>query len=208
MVGCECRKFLKTMMIKTRLYFTALVFIVLAATAHAQDPRVLTNQVGYESNKPKRAVVLTSHQLKLTSFDLVDETTGKSVYHGKPVYSGPVDKWKHWQFWTINFTPYTAAGTYRLRVNGPEGPASSWPFIIGSAAPAYSTRQIITCPYPHRPATPMPHPPHPQRPQAPTASTSTAAGTTPPATTAYTSLISLFHPISTPSRSRWSSTAS
>jgi hypothetical protein len=97
-----------------------------------QPPRVLTNQVGYESDKPKRAVVLTTHHLSLTSFDLVDETTGKSVYHGKPVYSGPVDKWKHWQFWTINFTPYTAAGTYRLRVNGPEGPASSWSFIIGS----------------------------------------------------------------------------
>jgi hypothetical protein len=131
------------MMIKTRPYITALFFVVLAATAHAQPgqvrssspleaPRVLTNQVGYESDKPKRAVVLTTHHLSLTSFDLVDETTGKSVYHGKPIYSGPVDKWKHWQFWTINFTPYTAAGTYRLRVNGPEGPSASWPFIIGS----------------------------------------------------------------------------
>ena len=139
---------------KTRLYITALFFVVVAASAHAQPgqarpataqvshplpsqtaqtgPRVLTNQVGYESGKPKNAVVLTTHHLSLTSFDLVDETTGKSVYHGKPVYSGPVDKWKQWQFWTINFTPYTAAGTYRLRVNGPEGPATSWPFIIGS----------------------------------------------------------------------------
>src|SRR3984957_9876083 len=138
-------------MMKTKAYFTVLFFVGLAATAHAQPgqvrpasppeaplaltgqaPRVLTNQVGYESDKPKRAVVLTTRHPSLTSFDLVDETTGKSVYHGKPVYSGPVDKWKHWQFWTINFTPYTAAGTYRLRVNGPEGASSSWPFIIGS----------------------------------------------------------------------------
>jgi|GEM_PF-28070 thiol-disulfide isomerase/thioredoxin len=119
-------------MIKTQPYFAALFFVVLTALAHAQPPRVLTNQVGYESDKPKRVVLLTTHRLSLSSFDLVDETTGKSVYHGKPVYSGPVDKWKHWQFWTINFTPYTAAGTYRLRVNGPEGAATSWPFIIGS----------------------------------------------------------------------------
>src|SRR6202012_5185008 len=42
--------------------------------------------------------------------------------------SGAVGKWQHRQFWTIDFTPYTAAGTYRLRVNG----ATSWPFIIGN----------------------------------------------------------------------------
>jgi thiol-disulfide isomerase/thioredoxin len=116
---------------------------MLTATAHAQAPRVLTNQVGYEHDKPKRAVVLAVTHLALSSFDLIDETTGKSVYHGKPMYSGAVDKWKNWQFWTINFTPYTAAGTYRLRVNGPVGPVTSWPFIIGTNVLEKSTLSDI-----------------------------------------------------------------
>jgi thiol-disulfide isomerase/thioredoxin len=126
-----------------RPYFAVLFFLMLTATAHAQSPRVLTNQVGYEYDKPKRAVVLAVTHLALSSFDLIDETTGKSVYHGKPMYSGAVDKWKNWQFWTINFTPYTAAGTYRLRVNGPVGPVTSWPFIIGTNVLEKSTLSDI-----------------------------------------------------------------
>lgn len=98
------------------------------------DLRVLTNQVGYEYNKPKRAIILSTRRLDLSTFELVDETTGRPVYRGKPVFSGPVDKWKHWQFWTIDFTPYTTAGAYRLRTTGPEGrTATSWPFIIGAS---------------------------------------------------------------------------
>ena len=83
-------------MIMIRPYITALFFVVLVATAQAQPgqarsashpeaprtlvnpaPRVLTNQVGYESDKPKHAVVLSTTRLSLSSFDLVDETTGK-----------------------------------------------------------------------------------------------------------------------------------
>ncbi len=135
-------------MIKHSLYTILFVLFVPAAlrsqpgsvpaarpATDAQPLRVLTNQVGYEDSKPKHAVVIAGNRLPLSSFDLVDETTGKTVYQGKPVYSGPVDKWKHWQFWTIDFTPYTAAGTYRLRVFGGAAPgasATSWPFIIGS----------------------------------------------------------------------------
>ena len=49
---------------------------------------------------------------------VIDDSTGKVVYKGQPKYSGPVDKWKHWQFWNIDFTPYTAAGMFRLRYRG------------------------------------------------------------------------------------------
>jgi peroxiredoxin len=100
--------------------------------ADAQSFRVLTNQVGYESSKPKRAVVVSTRHLPLAFFELIDDSTGRPVYRGQPVYSGPVDKWKDWQFWTIDFTPYTAAGTYRLRVFGPGHTSTSWPFIIGA----------------------------------------------------------------------------
>jgi peroxiredoxin len=102
-------------------------------SAHTQDltPRVLTNQVGYETNKPKRAVFIATHQFPPLVFALIDETTGRPVYHGKAVYSGPVDKWKNWLFWTIDFTSFNIAGTYRLTIPAP-GATSSEPFIIGT----------------------------------------------------------------------------
>ena len=121
-------------MIKHSLY-TILFVLLLPSLAWAQPPRVLTNQVGYEGSKPKRAVVVTKSHVPLSSFQLIDDSTGSTVYQGKPVYSGPVGKWKQWKFWTIDFTPYTAAGTYRLRVFGAAtsgSSATSWPFIIGS----------------------------------------------------------------------------
>ena len=106
--------------------------LLLPAALKAQSLRVLTNQVGYESDKPKRAVVVATRHLPLAFFELIDDSTGKPVYRGKIAYSGPVDKWKDWQFWTIDFTPCTAAGSYRLRAFGPGHTATSWPFIIGA----------------------------------------------------------------------------
>ena len=93
-------------------------------------PRVLTNQVGYETHKPKRAVFMATRQYPPLVFALVDETTGRPVYHGKAVYTGPVDQWKNRLFWTIDFTAYTTPGTYRLTISAP-GATSSEPFIIG-----------------------------------------------------------------------------
>ncbi|GGB03970.1 redoxin family protein [Puia dinghuensis] len=112
-----------------RSFFVLL--LLFPAFLRAQSLRVLTNQVGYEHNKAKRALVMADTRIPLTSFQLIDDTTGKPVYTGKPVFSGPVSKWKHWQLWTIDFTSYSAAGTYRLRVEGAGHGATSYPFLIG-----------------------------------------------------------------------------
>src|SRR5258708_25954462 len=92
--------------------------------------RVLTNQVGYEDNKAKRAVILIGSPLTIPSFALIEEGTGKTVYQGKPIFSGPVDKWKHWLFWTMDFSAFTTAGTLRLRVSLPGDKASYPSFLI------------------------------------------------------------------------------
>jgi peroxiredoxin len=110
------------------------------SSVRTQDllPRVLTNQVGYETNKPKRAVVIATHRFPSLVFALIDETTGQPVYHGKAIYIGSVDKWKNWLFWTVDFTDFTAPGTYRLKISAPgattpaPGASSSEPFIIGA----------------------------------------------------------------------------
>ena len=108
------------------------LFLLMApAVLQAQQLRVLINQVGYESDKAKHAVVMADRKVDLPAFYLIDDSTGRIVYHGKAIFAGPVDHWKNWQFWTIDFSPYAAAGVYRLRVTGAGSTAMSESFIIG-----------------------------------------------------------------------------
>ena len=112
------------------MFRIAIFFVIgLPSLLRAQSPaiRILTNQVGYESSKSKRAVIEAEAKLTLPAFQLINDSTGKVVYTGKTSFSGPVDKWKRWLFWTIDFSPYTTTGVYRLKV----GAASSHPFSIG-----------------------------------------------------------------------------
>jgi peroxiredoxin len=94
--------------------------------------KILTNQVGYESGGPKRAVVEAQSHLSINTWQLINDSTGKVVFQGQAKYSGPVDQWKNWQFWTIDFSKWTEAGVYRLRVQ-PVGSGSitSYPFRVG-----------------------------------------------------------------------------
>jgi hypothetical protein len=106
---------------------------------HAQSVKVVTNHVGYENEKAKHAIIVTDHKLNITTFILVDTKTGKTVYTSKPVFSGPVDKWKNWQFWTVDFSPFTTDGTYKLQIDLPSGSVSSYPFLIGKNVLEQST---------------------------------------------------------------------
>ncbi len=106
---------------------------------HAQSVKVVTNHVGYEDDKTKHAIIVTDHKLNLTTFSLIDVKTGKTVYTSKPVFSGPVDKWKNWQFWTIDFSPFTTDGTYKIQIDLPDGAVSSYPFLIGKNVLEQST---------------------------------------------------------------------
>jgi hypothetical protein len=97
---------------------------------HAQSVKVVTNHVGYEDDKAKHAIIVTDHKLNITTISLIDVKTGKTVYSNKPIFSGPVDKWKNWQFWTIDFSPFTTDGTYKLQIDLPGRSVSSYPFLI------------------------------------------------------------------------------
>jgi len=97
----------------------------------AQSVKIVTNHVGYEDNKAKHAVIVSDHQLNLASFNIIDANTGKVVFTGKPAFSGPVDKWKNWQFWTIDFTDYNTDGNYKIQIHLSDGTVSSYPFTIG-----------------------------------------------------------------------------
>jgi peroxiredoxin len=107
------------------------LLIVSPVLLRAQSLHVLTNHVGYEATKAKRAVVMADGKQNLNAFYLIDDSTGRVVYHGRPVYSGPVDKWKNRLFWTLDFSAYTIPGVYRLRVTGASPGTISAPFSIG-----------------------------------------------------------------------------
>ncbi len=111
--------------------FTTLLVVSASTATWGQAVRVLTNQVGYEQNQPKQAVVMADKQVPMTAFQLVDSKTGAVVYTGIPTYHGPVDRWKMGVFWTIDFSPFTAEGTYQLRVATKNDPVVSHPFQIG-----------------------------------------------------------------------------
>jgi hypothetical protein len=106
--------------------------ILFSLSLRAQTVRILTNQVGYEQDKAKRAIVQSAVRLEITGFRLVDDSTDKPVYSGKVTYSGPVGKWKNWKFWTLDFTAFTRPGTYRLVASTDRADvARSYPFVIG-----------------------------------------------------------------------------
>ncbi len=111
----------------------ALIFLfLLPALLRAQSLRILTNHVGYETSKAKRAVVMAEDKQNLNAFYLIDDSTGRVVYHGNPVYTGPVDHWNNRRFWTIDFSACKTPGVYRLRVTGASPGTLSEPFIIGN----------------------------------------------------------------------------
>jgi len=119
-----------TALLKTQIW-AAFVLFFMPALSRAQPVKIVTNQVGYENNKAKKAVIVCESKITINAFNLTDANTGKIVYSGKTDFKGPVNKWKNWQFYALDFSAYTAAGNYRLQVATPSGPVASYPFIIG-----------------------------------------------------------------------------
>jgi hypothetical protein len=113
-----------------------LKFIILLCLAFlpfftfAQHIKVLTNHVGYEDSKAKRAVIIHDKKLDFQTFQLLDTETGQVVFSGRPVFIGPVSKWKNWFFWTIDFSTFRKKGSYVLKVTGSGQTASSYSFRI------------------------------------------------------------------------------
>ncbi len=119
------------MLKKLRKLFIFLLICQLPFVLKAQTIKVLTNQVGYEQTKAKQAIVMADRQMAIPSFQLINSITGKAVYSGKPVFSGPVSKWKNWLFWTADFSSYTTEGTYQIQISTGGKNVSSYPFVIG-----------------------------------------------------------------------------
>ncbi len=92
---------------------------------------ILVNQVGYNLNGYKDAVISADKKLYISSYKLVDAKNDSVVYQGKVTYIGTVGQWKNWKFWKLNFSNFSKPGKYFLQVNiKRKGYAHSYSFKI------------------------------------------------------------------------------
>ncbi len=115
---------------KKTLWAAGLCFFALWGIVHAEQPKVLTNHLGYEKDGAKRAVVLGHAGDEVSTFKVLEYPGGKEVLAGQAVNAGPVAQWKDWVFWTADLTPLKTEGFYVLECATGGGPVRSFPFEV------------------------------------------------------------------------------
>jgi hypothetical protein len=96
--------------------------------------QVLVDQVGYETNAPKQAIVAGTAQDHPGGFTLVDAESGQTVLNGDLKPAGEVVAWGGRVFWIADFSAWQKTGRFLLRVHSgardAELDASSCAFAI------------------------------------------------------------------------------
>ncbi|MGI9530885.1 glycoside hydrolase family 9 protein [Lutimonas sp.] len=115
---------------KTFITIICSLIVVLFSSSLKAQTKLLYNHIGYESTAVKPAVILCQENDKVTSFSVINNKTGLVVAEGEPSYTGTIDQWRDWHFWTFNFDKVSEVGTYTIRcvVNGEN--IESYPFLI------------------------------------------------------------------------------
>ncbi len=103
---------------------------LLVQTSFGQELKILINHLGYEADAPKHAIILGHAGDVVTSFKVIDDATGKNVLSNSVTQIGPVDQWKDWFFWTVDFDALNTEGTYVLECTTSHGEVRSFPFQI------------------------------------------------------------------------------
>lgn len=114
------------------VFFTYISLLVFSASAFAGDSKILINHLGYEPSGPKQAVVLATSGTSVSNCVLKnerDDTPATSV-PVKP--AGPVQKWRDWYFWTLDFSSFTTEGKYYLECSEGTAQLRSFPFVVQS----------------------------------------------------------------------------
>jgi hypothetical protein len=120
-------------------------------TAPGQAPsgpaRILTNQVGYGVAGAKRAVIQGHVGDGFAAFTVKTFPGGEVVLTGTPVHTGPVDKWKDWNFWTVDWSAVDKEGTYVIECAlkakaGDDAGAASSP-AASASAPVIRSHPIL-----------------------------------------------------------------
>ncbi len=112
-------------------YLTILFFALLFSfSASAQQIKILTNQIGYDTAGPKHSVILGFDGDSIFSAVIINSKSKEQVYSGNPVYAGSVAHWKNWVFWTFDFNRLIKPGKYFIECRTNKGIVNSYPFFI------------------------------------------------------------------------------
>src|SRR3974377_15739 len=98
----------------SRLILFAAVSVVVLPCSRADQAKVLTNHVGYEASGSKHAIIQGSNADNFISCTLNDARDDNSVLTIPARHVGPVQKWRDWNYWTIDFDSFTTEGSYYL----------------------------------------------------------------------------------------------
>jgi len=112
--------------------FVSFLVLAFATSAFAGDSKILTNHLGYETLGPKHAVILATDSDPVSACSLNLYPADKPSLTIEPKSVGPVQKWRDWYFWTLDFDSFTTEGEYFLECNSAGGPVRSFPFKIQS----------------------------------------------------------------------------
>ncbi|WP_283149351.1 glycoside hydrolase family 9 protein [Silvimonas soli] len=94
--------------------------------------KILFNHIGFTLNSRKTAVIEAPADASLLTFSVFNASTGEKALAGTIQFSGPVAKWKDWQFWQADFSALTESGEYFLVVDGQTPPLVSHTFSIAA----------------------------------------------------------------------------
>lgn len=117
---------------KRHVTFKSLLIILIFSSSvmQAQTIKILYNHVGYETNEAKHGVILGHEKDEISSFIIRNSSTGNEVFSGVPEKVGPVDKWRDWHFWTIDFDQVNVEGSYIIECIANGSTIKSFPFEI------------------------------------------------------------------------------
>jgi len=114
----------------SRLILFAAVSVAVLPSSRADQAKILTNQVGYEANGPKHAVIQGSATDNFTSCTLNETRDQHSVANLPVQHVGAVQKWHTGEYWTVDFDSFTTEGTYDLVCTTGDHSVHSYPFQI------------------------------------------------------------------------------
>jgi hypothetical protein len=106
------------------------LLIVLSPASFAGESKILTNHLGYEVNGPKHAVILGKAGDNISDCALKEDVTDKRAVSVPAKAVGPVQKWRDWYFWTLDFDSFSTEGKYYLECSAGAGAVRSFPFLV------------------------------------------------------------------------------
>jgi hypothetical protein len=125
--------------------FLGVAALLTTAAAPAEEPKVLTNHVGYETSGPKHAVILGSASDNFTTCALKDNRDSRTLLTVPTQHTGPVKKWREWHFWTVDFDSFSTEGTFYLLCSSRDTSVRSYPFAIRRLILEQSTLSDVIC---------------------------------------------------------------